>query len=75
MKNTTAAEKVAIIIVTVMHWFFSALMIWWGWSVLAPHLNAPIFTYWQIFAMRMALTYIMQIVWQKNNNLNDDKEK
>ena len=74
MKNTTA-EMFGTIIVTVTHWFFSALMIWWGWSVLAPYLNAPIFTYWQIFAMRMALTYIMQIMWQKNNNLDDDKKE
>ena len=74
MKNTTA-EMVGTIIAKVIYWLFSALMIWWGWSVLAPHLNAPIFTYWQIVAMRMALTHIMQIVWQKNIDLDDDEEK
>lgn len=74
MENTTA-KKVGVVMAKIIHWFFSALMIWWGWSVLAPHLNAPVFTYWQIFAMRMALTHIMQIIWQKNIEFYDDDEE
>ena len=43
----------------------SALFIWWGWLVLAPHLNCPIFSYVEIFAMRMMLSSVMYIFWQK----------
>ena len=26
----------------------------WGWSILAPHLNAPMFTYWEMFGIYWA---------------------
>jgi hypothetical protein len=33
----------------------------WGWNTLAPYINCPVFTYWEIFAMRMGLSYVIQI--------------
>lgn len=62
--NTTAKE-LGKIIGKIIFYFISALFIWWGWNTLAPHLNSPLFSYWEIFAMRMALTYIISILWQK----------
>lgn len=64
-KDNTTTENLAAIFVKICVYFISALFIWWGWNVLAPHLNAPLFGYWEIFAMRMALTYITSILWQK----------
>ena len=64
-KNNTTIENLAKIFVKVCIYFISALFIWWGWNVLAPHLNAPLFNYWEVFAMRMALSYIVGIFWQK----------
>lgn len=64
-ENNTTIENLAKIFVKVCTYFISALFIWWGWNVLAPHLNAPLFDYWEIFAMRMALTYVVSILWQK----------
>ena len=46
-------------------WFISAGFIMWGWNTLAPHINCPLFTYWEIFAMRMGLSFFMSIIWQK----------
>lgn len=46
-------------------WFISAAFIWWGWNIFALHFNLPQFEYMEVFAMRMALTYIMKIFWQK----------
>ena len=43
-------------------WALSALFIWWGWNVLAPHLNAPTFGYWEIFGIRMMFSNIVYIV-------------
>ena len=40
-------------------WLLSAGFIYWGWIVIAPHLNAPEFTYWEILAIRMALGSII----------------
>ena len=54
----TVAGKVAL-------WFVSAAFIWWGWNTFAWHFNLPQFEYMEVFAMRMALTYIMKIFWQK----------
>ena len=43
-------------------WLVSALFIWWGWNVLAPHLNAPALDYWEIFAIRMMFSHIVYII-------------
>lgn len=50
---------------TIICWFISAGFIYWGWTVLAPHLNAPLFTYWEVFAIRMAVSSLMTIFWQR----------
>ena len=54
----TVAGRVAL-------WFVSAAFIWWGWNTFAGHFNLPQFEYMEVFAMRMALTNIMKIFWQK----------
>ena len=43
-------------------WFLSATFLYWGWSVVAPHLNAPMFTYWEMFAIRMAINSLFKMV-------------
>ena len=59
--------KVAItgFLTKAVSYFVSSAFIWWGWTVLAPHLNAPIFSYMEIFAMRMMFSSVMYIFWQK----------
>ena len=68
MNNYTKKGDSAIIfdiIANIATWLISAGFIMWGWNTLAPHLNCPLFTYWEIFSMRMALSYLMSIIWQK----------
>lgn len=68
MNNNTKKGKSALIfdiIANIATWFVSAGFIMWGWNTLAPHLNYPLFTYWEIFSMRMALSCLMSIIWQK----------
>lgn len=62
MKNT-----IITLFSTIIVWFISAGFIMWGWNTLAPHINCPLFTYWEIFAMRMGLSFFMSIIWQKKN--------
>lgn len=64
-KKNKTAENIINILAKIILYFVSAGFIMWGWNVIAPHLNAPLFSYWEIFAMRMALTYITSILWQK----------
>lgn len=58
-------KKSATVIAQVVSWFTSAVFIWWGWNIFARHFNLPQFEYIEVFAMRMALTHIMKIIWQK----------
>lgn len=64
-KENKTKENITNILAKIIVYFASAGFIMWGWNVIAPHLNAPLFNYWEIFAMRMALTHITSILWQK----------
>lgn len=67
-KKMTTRAVFGAIVRQVAFWFFSAAFIWWGWNIFAQHFSLPQFKYMEVFAMRMALTYIMAILWQKPNN-------
>lgn len=70
--NNNSEKKVSVFITKYLApiaiWFISAGFIMWGWNTLAPHINCPLFTYWEIFAMRMGLSFFMSIIWQKKKN-------
>jgi hypothetical protein len=42
--------------------FLSALFIYWGWGVIAPLLNAPEFSYWEIAGIRFAIGTIIKML-------------
>ena len=64
-KKNSISDSITDLIASIVGWLISAGFIMWGWNTLAPHLNCPLFTYWEIFAMRMGLSFFMQIIWQK----------
>ena len=64
-KRMTAGQVFGTVAGKVASWFISAAFIWWGWNTFAWHFNLPQFEYMEVFAMRMALTFIMKIFWQK----------
>ena len=64
-KNKSVGQIIGTILGQVAVWFLSAVFIWWGWNIFAGHFNLPQFEYMEVFAMRMALTFIMKILWQK----------
>jgi hypothetical protein len=68
MNNNTEKKisaSLSTLLASIIIWFVSAGFIMWGWNTLAPHINCPLFTYWEIFAMRMGLSFFMAIIWQK----------
>lgn len=65
MEKKTFTEQTCELMAKVGGWFVSALFIWWGWNTIAPHLNSPLFSYWEIFAMRMALSSVVKIFHQQ----------
>ena len=64
-KKMTAGQGFGMVIGKIATWFITAAFIWWGWNIFARHFNLPQFEYMEVFAMRMALTFIMKILWQK----------
>ena len=64
-KMVDVNEQIGSTIANVVIWFVSAVFIWWGWNVLAPHLNAPLFGYWEILGMRMAFGSILAMFKRK----------
>ena len=57
----STSESLGELIGQVGVWFLSAAFIMWGWEVFAPLVGAPQFTFWEIFAMRMAFSSIVSI--------------
>ena len=64
-------ETIISIVGKIAVWFESALFIWWGWNIFAGHFNLPQFSYMEVFAMRMALSWICYILWQKGTDKGD----
>lgn len=58
MDRKEKVEKLSNIVGKIASMFIASAIILWGWNIVAPHLNAPLFSYWEIFAMRWALTQI-----------------
>ena len=72
MKDTTMINTIAKFVGYVGATFISAALIMWGWNTVAPHLNAPQFGYWEVYAMRMGLKSLIKLF--KNNKKNVDKQ-
>ena len=68
VKKMSTGAAIGKILYTVGKWFATAALIWWGWNIFAWHFDLPQFEYMEIFAMRMALTGIMKIFWQRTDN-------
>ena len=60
-EKMTTAQALGTIVGKIAVWFISAAFIWWGWNIFAWHFNLPQFGYMEVFAMRMALSYIIAI--------------
>ena len=65
-EKTTAGKIAYAVAYSMTSWLYSTVFIWWGWNVFAQHFNLSQFSFMEIFAMRMGLTEIMQILLQKN---------
>lgn len=74
MNKINWSELLTKLINSAVRWCISAAFIMWGWNTLAPHINCPAFTYWEIFAMRMGLAYVVQML-VKTITLNKEKEE
>ena len=62
MENVKSiAFKIGYFIGTIAYRFIAAGFLTWGWNTIAPHLNAPTFSYWETFAIYMGLNALAGI--------------
>ena len=63
---TSKEEQIIEAITTVTYWLISSLFIMLGWNALAYYIQSlPIITFWHTFFIRMGISSIMGILWQK----------
>lgn len=65
-KGMSVAEIVGSILGTVAGWLICAALLMLGWSVVAPHLNAPLFTYWEWVAIYCGLRVVGKTLFKKS---------
>ena len=69
-KEMSAGEIVGTVFSTItgwcVGWCICAALLMLGWNVVAPHLNAPIFTYWEWVAIYCALRVIGKALFKKS---------
>ena len=51
---------------SVAGWLICTALLMWGWSVIAPHLNAPLFSYWECFAIYCGLRAVGGALFKKS---------
>lgn len=61
-KELKTAETVGDILGTIVWalvcWLVAPALLLWGWGIVAPHLNAPLFGYWEMFGIYLGLRVI-----------------
>ena len=57
----TNAEKFGSFVGRIGGYFLTGAFLYWGWNAVAPHLNAPLFTYWEMMAIRMAIGSLVRM--------------
>ena len=73
MENVKSiAFKIGYLIGTIAYRFIAAGFLMWGWNTIAPHLNAPTFSYWETFAVYMGLNVFVGVFRRVKNSWKDD---
>lgn len=73
MENVKSiAFKIGYLIGTIAYRFIAAGFLMWGWNTIAPHLNAPTFSYWETFAIYMGLNAFVGVFRRVKNSWKDD---
>ena len=58
MKYDIAANTITIYAATIVTPFLYSFLLWKGWTALAPHLNCPLFGYWEVFCIATGFRWL-----------------
>jgi len=67
MKNIsemTVSEQLGTILAWGLKFFLNPALVMWGWEALAPHLNAPLFAYWEVLCICHGANWILSFVFR-----------
>ena len=57
-------DNLATFVANALWFFLYPALVRWGWEALAPHLNAPLFAYWEVFCIchgaRWSLSFVFR---------------
>ena len=65
------AFKIGYLTGTIAYRLIASGFLMWGWNTIAPHLNAPTFSYWETFAIYMGLN-ALAVIFRKTRWLKKD---
>ena len=66
-EKKTAGAIVGTLLGSVAGWFICAALLMWGWGIVAPHLNAPLFSYWEMFGIYVSLRIVGKALFKKGD--------
>lgn len=57
-------DNLATFVANALWFFLYPALVMWGWEALAPHLNAPLFAYWEVFCICHGARWILSFVFR-----------
>ena len=66
-EEMSIAKILGIILCTIGGLCIRAALLMWSWNIIAPHFDAPIFTYWEWIVIYYDLRIIGNALFKKNN--------
>ena len=54
----TVGDTCGILVGALLGWFVAPALLLWSWGIVAPHLNVPLFGYWEMFGIYIGLRVI-----------------
>ena len=58
MKYDTKTNAITIYAASFAAPFLYSFLLWKGWTALAPHLNCPLFGYWEVFCIATGFRWL-----------------
>ena len=57
-------DNLATFVANALWFFLYPALVMWGWEALAPHLNAPLFAYWEVFCICHGARWILSFIFR-----------
>ena len=54
----TVGDTCGILVGALFGWLVAPALLLWSWGIIAPHLNAPLFGYWEMFGIYIGLRVV-----------------